>query len=260
MSHVYSFAFVNLYIWKVLRFFRTGKTAHYYWVMATLGVITLIRPVNVLVLFSIPFLSGDFSTLKRGVKKLYKSPAVLMVGVFLFFIMVSIQLIIYKIETGNFIVYSYGEEGLNLLKPHFIDFLFSYRKGFFVYTPMAFLSLFGAGYLLKVNKYILFSWTAFLLIVVYVISSWWMWYYGGSFSSRVMVEYLSFFFIPLALWLSNTKHKKLLKSAMVMLILVNMIQTYQYQGGYIHWSEMNKERYWNNFLRLDKAINHQRDW
>lgn len=260
MSHVYSFAFVNLFVWQALRYFRTGKNAHYYWAMAALGVITLIRPVNVLVLLSIPFLSGDFSTLKRGIKKLFKKPAVLMVGIFLFFIMVSIQLIIYKIETGNFIVYSYGKEGLNLLKPHFINFLFSYRKGFFVYTPMAFLSLFGAGYLLKVNKYIFFSWAGFLLIVIYVISSWWMWYYGGSFSSRVMVEYLTFFFIPLALWLSNTKYKKLLKLAMVILILVNLIQTYQYQGGYIHWSEMNKERYWNNFLRLDKAINHQRDW
>jgi hypothetical protein len=185
---------------------------------------------------------------------------VLILGVSAFLAIVFVQLVIYKIETGNFLVYSYGGEKLDLLNPHLIDFLFSYKRGFFVYTPLAFLALLGSWFWWKSNRFVFFTWAGFLFLVIYVLSSWWMWFYGGSYSSRVMVEYLTFFFIPLALWLSKTKHFKRLRMLIIILILVNMIQIYQYQYGYIHWSEMNKERYWNNFLRIDKVINHQRDW
>ena len=260
MSHVYSFAFVNLFVYQGLLFFRNGKRTHLFLGLFFLGIITLIRPVNLMVVLSAPFLSGDFSVFKEQIVSLFRNPLNLLIGVLIFLIVVFIQLLIYKIETGNFIVYSYGEEGINFLHPHIVDFLVSYKKGFFVYTPIAFFSLFGAGYLWKRSRFEFFSWALFLLLVVYVLSSWWMWFYGGSFSSRVMVEYLTFFFIPLALWLSKTKYLKWLKMFIVVLMIVNLIQIYQYQYGYIHWSDMNKERYWNNFLRIDKVMKHQRDW
>ena len=260
MSHVFSFSFVNLFIYQGLLFFKRGSKKHFFLAMIALGIITLIRPVNVMVVLSMPFLSGNYSVLKKRIVALFSSPMVLILGVSAFLAIVFVQLVIYKIETGNFLVYSYGGEKLDLLNPHLIDFLFSYKKGFFVYTPLAFLALLGSWFWWKSNRFVFFTWAGFLFLVIYVLSSWWMWFYGGSYSSRVMVEYLTFFFIPLALWLSKTKQFKQLRMLIIILILVNMIQIYQYQYGYIHWSEMNKERYWNNFLRIDKVIKHQRDW
>ena len=260
MSHVFSFSFVNLFVFQTLLFFKEGGKKHFLLAMLSLGIVTLIRPVNLMVLLSIPFLSGSYAVFKNRMVMLISSPVAMMSAILAFLAMVSVQLFIYKVETGSFLVYSYGGEKLDLLKPHLIDFLFSYKKGFFVYTPLAFLALFGSAFWWKKNRFAFFTWAGFLLTVVYVLSSWWMWFYGGSFSSRVMVEYLTFFFIPLALWLSNTKYLKQLKMVIIILILVNMMQTYQYQYGYIHWSDMNKERYWNNFLRIDKVIKHQRDW
>jgi hypothetical protein len=40
----------------------------------------------------------------------------------------------------------------------------------------------------------------------------------------------------------------------VLLVIVCQIQTYQYRYNQIHWSEMNKEKYWEVFLRIDKLM------
>ena len=101
----------------------------------------------------------------------------------------------------------------------------------------------------------------FLFLVIYILSSWWMWYYGGSFSQRVMIEYYIYFFIPFSMLLQKITFHKMATFLIIFLIIVCQIQTYQYQRGYIHWSEMNKERYWNNFLRIDKVLkNSEKEW
>jgi hypothetical protein len=85
-----------------------------------------------------------------------------------------------------------------------------------------------------------------------------MWYYGGSFSSRVYVEYLPLFMIVLAVFLNaqSVSMKKILSNSLiVLLILVCQIQTFQYRYYEIHWSDMTKEKYWNVFLRVDRLVN-----
>jgi hypothetical protein len=168
-----------------------------------------------------------------------------------------IQLVIYKIQTDHFLIYSYNEEGFNFLSPHISDFLFSYRKGLFVYTPVFFISFAGAYFLYKENRVRFLFLTGFLVILVYVFSSWWLWYYGGSFSQRVMIDY---FVIPAMLigyFLFNVKSiriKRIYIGILTILLLVNIIQSEQYRIAHIEWSEMNKEKYWKVFLRVDKLI------
>jgi hypothetical protein len=158
-------------------------------------------------------------------------------------------------------VYSYGKESLDLSNPEIWNFLFSYRKGFFIYTPVFALSLWGSVYFFKKSRFQFISWFAVLAIVVFVLSSWWQWYYGGSFGSRVMIEYYVFFAIPLALLLQKSRFRKAIAVIVIVLIFVSQIQTYQYRYGYLHWSEMNKERYWDNFLRIDKVLNDaKKEW
>lgn len=261
MSHVYSFAFVMLFVLSVLQFFSKPGKRSYLAAMFALGMVVLIRPVNGLILFSIPFLAGDADRLKEGFKYYLFNKSVSILGLLLAGGIVFIQLIIYKIQTGDFIVYSYANEGFNFLDVNIFNFLFSYRKGLFVYTPIFFISLFGLFLIYKRKPFAFFSLVLFLFVVVYVLSSWWMWYYGGSFGSRVFIEYYVFLLIPLAFWLENGKFRRFFIPLVLVFILICQIQTYQYQYGYIHWSEMNKERYWDNFLRIDKVINDEKkDW
>jgi len=255
MSHVYSFAFVNLFILSILNYIKARKGKWVFISAFSLGIILLIRPVNIMILLAIPFLYGDWTTLKSVSSNLIKKTFDVITALLIFLAIISIQSIIYKIQTGSFFVYSYGNEGLNLTTPHIIDFLFSYRKGFFIWAPLMFFSLLGLKSLFKNGVYKFVSWFAFILFVVYILSSWWNWYYGGSFGSRVMIDYLAFFAIPLALLLQKSSLRKLVVITIVVLSIFTQIQTFQYIKGYIHWSEMNSEWYWDNFLRIDKVLN-----
>ncbi len=261
MSHAYSFAFVNLFVFGCLRFFRNPSIRYLFIGSVVLGMIFLIRPVNVLIVASLPFLAGNPGKLRKGIDFLKNHLPAFLIAFLIFSALAAIQFLIYKIQTGSFWVYSYGKEGFDLTRPHMIGFLFSYRKGYFVYTPLAFLSLFGFWFLFKENRYRFYSLLFFMLLVVYVLSSWWMWFYGGSFSQRVMIEYWIFPAILLALLISRNTYRKWLTALVFILIIVCQIQTIQYRNGYIHWSEMNKKRYWNNFLRIDKVIRREeKEW
>ena len=255
LSHVFSFAFVSAFVYFSKRFFDSPHTKYLPILAFLLGMIVLIRPINLMILLSWPFLAGSLKTLLAGLKFALSRYKNLLFSAVIFGAIVSIQLIVYKISTGHFIIYSYQDEGFNFLNPHFSDILFSYKKGLFLYTPMYLLAMFGLIPLFKKNKFAALTWLAFFILITYVFSSWWMWYYGGSFSSRVYVEYIPVFMILFAILLAETKVKwgrAALLSLSFLLLTVCQIQTYQYRYYEIHWDEMNKEKYWDVFLMRNR--------
>lgn len=256
MSHVFSFAFIAAFIFYLRQLGTNNKASTIIILGLILGVITLIRPVNLLIVTIIPFVIGKKDTL--WFKQLFSTQKwSFVIGMLVYFLSISIQLIIYKIATGSFFVYSYQEEGFNFSSPHFSDILFSYKKGLFLYTPIYLIGLLGIFSFWKTSKYLFVSGSAFFIFITYIFSSWWMWYYGGSFSSRVYVEYLPFFMILMGLSLTKIPKGLFRKSYLTLLlflVVVCQIQTYQYRRMQIHWVEMNKVKYWDTFLRVDKLL------
>ncbi|MFZ4547067.1 MAG: hypothetical protein ACOYN4_06520, partial [Bacteroidales bacterium] len=147
MSHVYSLAAIVWFSFAVREYFLSFKSKYLLYCAFLLGIIALIRPVNLLVVLAIPFLAGNPSQLLLGLQSLFKKPWMMLASILSFFLIVSIQFLIYKQSTGNYLVYSYQDEGFNFLNPQISNFLFSYRKGMFVYTPMLFLSISGFVFL-----------------------------------------------------------------------------------------------------------------
>jgi len=257
MSHVFSFAFISIFVYCSRKFFATFKTGWIPVLGLVLGVIFLIRPVNALALFFLPFAAGSAATLRKGLTTALGRPLPLIAGILIFLGTASVQFMIYKISTGKFLIDSYGDEGFNFLHPHIADILLSYKKGLFLYTPLYLLSLTGLYSLWKSSRFSVYAWSGFFILITYVFSSWWNWYYGGSFSSRVYVEFIPVFMILLAIALHDTAgkfRKGILVALVVLLTILCQIQTYQYRYYQIHWSEMTKEKYWEVFLRIDKLI------
>lgn len=257
MSHIYSFTFITLFFYYAKQYFITYSSKTFLILGILVGMIVLIRPINGLVFFALPFVAGKLSTFKIAFSKLFSQKKPLLLGLLFFLGIVSIQLLIYKISTGNFFVYSYQEEGFNFLSPHFIDILFSYKKGLFLYTPVYLVALSGGYFLWKSNRFEFYTWFGFFCLITYVFSSWWMWYYGGSFSSRVYVDILSLFMVLLGIsfqQIMSKLFKRLFLGVIILLILACQIQTYQYRYYQIHWVDMTQEKYWDVFLRIDKLI------
>jgi len=257
LSHIYSFAFISMFFFCSRKYFYSPKKKYVFYLSVLLAMIILIRPINILIVFILPFAAGTFSTFKKGLSYLLEQKLYVLLCLLLCIAIVSIQFIVYKISTGSFFVYSYGDEGFNFLDPHFIDILFSYRKGLFLYTPLLFLSLLGCYFLFQSSTYKFVAWLGFFILITYIFSSWWMWYYGGSFSSRVYVEYIPLFMILLALSIDRIRPRSLKRfyiSLLVLLIFVCQFQTFQYRHLDIHWSDMTKEKYWSVFLSVDKYL------
>lgn len=255
LSHVYSFAFISMFVWYSRRYFQSFLGRDFFILAALLGLIVLIRPVNGLVIFIWPMLAGSLSELKNGFRSAVANYSWVLAGAAVFLILISIQLVIYKVSTGQFYVDSYGEEGFNFGSPRMFDILFSYKKGLFLYTPMYLLSFTGCYYLWRSSRFAFWSWVGFFLLITYVFSSWWNWYYGGSFSSRVFVEFIPAFMILLAISLKHISRlawRSLYVFLIFLLVAVCQIQTYQYRYYEIHWSDMTKEKYWDVFLRVDR--------
>ncbi len=261
MSHVYSFSMISVFVYQVSKYFQEFNTKHIIYGAFFLGLIILIRPINAIVILSIPFLSQNTNNLIEGSKKYFLRWKNFVLSGVIVMLILSIQLIIYKLQTGSFFVYSYGDEGFNFGSPQIINFLFSYKKGLFLYTPICLISLLGFAFILR-NKFKFITLLSFLFLVVYILSSWWMWYYGGSFSSRVMVDFLPFFAILLGLLLqgiSKTYLRRICFTVCFLLIMLNQIQTLQYRYYIIHWSNMNKESYWNTFLDIDPVLDRRKE-
>jgi hypothetical protein len=205
-----------------------------------------------LILAAVPFIAGDLNNLKKVFIVASSQWRYLMIALLIFIVPLLLQAGIYKIQTGSFWIYSYGDERFDFSNPHMLEILFSYRKGLFVYTPLWFVSLAGLFFIWKKSILSAASWVIFFLILTYVLSSWHQWFYGGSFGARAFIEYYVLFSILLGVFLENVTSKltrSILISIITILIVYSVIQTYQYYIGILHWSDMDRERYWEVFLK-----------
>jgi len=254
MSHIYSFAFVSAFLLAASRWFDEAKPTHLIASALALGMITLIRPVNILIVLAFPFLAGSWSNFIGHFSILLRQWKTTLLSTVLFAAVVSIQPLLYYLATGSFWIYSYGSEGFNFLNPHILDFLISYKKGFFLYAPLALIALIAGMVWWKRSRFERFALISFLAFIVYVLASWWNWWYGGSFGSRVMIEFMPFFMLLLALALKEmgSMAKRITFVLIFASVAMCQIQSFQYRYFIIHWENTDKDAYWDVFLQLDK--------
>lgn len=216
------------------------------------GWIVLIRPVNLLFVLPVFML---FKPKEMPWKQYFLS--YLKHRSYLFYMLLSVflvwlpQLLFWKEQTGHFLYYSYTDEGFFWLKPHVWDGLFSFRKGWFIYTPMMLFACFGFFSLHKTQRQFFWSLLLFLPVFLYITFSWWCWWYGGSFSARTLIDILPFMALPLAAllaWIIERKWRWILFVFPLFFIRLNLFQSWQYSVGFLHYDSMTYEGYKRSFF------------
>jgi hypothetical protein len=250
LSHPYSAGIIAMLIYFVLVFKSKPSTRLALLIGFLLGFVTLIRPVNVLVILFLPIFFVSFKAFVTFCKKHIFKARVLLASLLAFFAVVSLQLIMYKAQIDQWYIYAYSHEKFFFLQPHIFDFLFSIRKGFFVYAPLFIFSIFGLWTWYKVNKFQPLWWLGAFLFITYIFSSWHMWWYGGTWGTRVFIEYLLFFSIPLAIFLNKLKGRwlKVVVTIACLFIFNTILQQYQYRKGILHYEQMTWQNYKDIFL------------
>jgi hypothetical protein len=161
------------------------------------------------------------------------------------------QLLYWKSLTGNYFFYSYvnSGEGFDFLTPYTIKFLFGFRKGWFVYTPLMLFTVAGFYYMNKKNPALFFAILIFCIVDIYVVSSWTCWWYaGGSFSSRSMVPAYTILALPLGYFIEalrsfRTSLKYAMTGALLFIMVLNLFQTWQFEKGILSKDRMTKKYY-----------------
>lgn len=254
MSHAYSFALVALFARNARRFVRSPNDGSLLAMGLWTGLIVLVRPVNALALLGLPFLAGTMADLHRTLHHAWTRRWTALGAVLIALLIVGVQPLLYRMGTGHWWVDSYAGEHFRWNDPHPIDILFSYRKGLFLYTPVYLLALSGLVPLWRRSRMAAIAWGGYFCTLVLVLSSWWSWWYGGGFSGRPFVEQLPFFAVPLALGLAELGRpwRALLHIACALALVLCQVQTYQVRYYRIHYEDMDRERYWDEFLRIDR--------
>ena len=249
MPHAFLFCLVSLFLFLTLRFheYPTWKNTVYLALVG--GLIVLIRP-NHLLIWAIPVLydldKGKWGWWKKQLPKVALWPLIVLV-------VVSPQLFYWKTFTGDWIFWSYGNEGFFFDDPALASMWFSFRKGWLIYTPVMVLGLVGLfSFGSLTGKWRVAAWV-FFVASTYVLSSWWCWWYGGSYSQRVMID----LYPVLAIGMASLRHaiypikwlNRVLVGFIVVCTMLNVLQTWQYVNTFLHYDSMTAAAYKASFGR-----------
>jgi hypothetical protein len=259
MAHVYSMALISVSLYLYDRWLTYDKNKDLLFLGFLMGLICLIRPTNVIVvLFLLLYKIGNFNDLKVRFRRIGDRIKYFLIAILIAFLVILPQLLSWKYNAGSWVYSAYTEGGEHFFfnDPKIIQGLFSYRKGWLVYTPIMAFSMLGL--LVPYKKLINIRAALILAFAVqfYVIFSWWCWYYGGSFGLRAMIDFYPIAIISFACFISFAFRKHIILKGVVIilmmaLIYINMFQNYQYKNRRIHFSGMTKEAYWSIFLKHD---------
>ena len=163
----------------------------------------------------------------------------------------SLQLFFWHATSGQWILYSYGNERFDFLHPHIVDGLFSYRKGGLLHTPLVGVMLLGLPGARRVVPAVVAPVLLFLPVLVYVTFSWGQWAYGGGFSARPLVSVYPLLALPLAAVLRGRQTAAwaaTLHTLVALCIVLNLWQPWQYAAGILLADDNTAELYWRNFF------------
>jgi hypothetical protein len=159
------------------------------------------------------------------------------------------QFFYWRNEANAWIFDSYRNPGVGLDwdHPHILNFLFSFRKGWFIYTPIMVFAIVGFYSLYKANRKMFWPVFVYFIISFYIMASWTEWWYGGGFGQRPVVTYYAILALPLGYFLTALFKKRFLKwfigAALVCLIALNLFQTWQFCHYIIHEDRMSFKYY-----------------
>lgn len=257
MSHVFTFSMVSIFLFYSIKWNHDDfKVKSLILLSIVAGFITLIRPLDgIICLFPLLYNKTGVS-FQQKMKAVYSKPSTLFLAFCCFLLPCIPQLVYWKIQCGSYLFYSYGQEHFFLDKPHVFEGLFGFRKGFFIYTPVMLLLVPGLIIVYNKNKNLFLTFLLITAIFIYLTFSWWCWWYGGSFSARTLIDFYALFAIIIGYFIDiiiRNKFTFILCLAFILAsIVLNIIQSFQYDKGFLHYDSMTFKAYKEAFLNLDE--------
>lgn len=250
MTHSYVFSLFSGIILFTINWVKTKEGKYLLLLGLLLGMIVLIRPTSIIIgLFPLLYGMSSLIDFKERLILVISNKTYFTLAIVCFISPIFIQLLYWKIYGGSWVIWSYGEEQFYFNAPKIFDFLFSYRKGWFLYTPFALICLLSIPILRKYVKQLNLIIPLIFIGAVYVLSSWWCWWFGGGLGARSMVDFYPLLAFLLAALINYAidLNSILIKISVGLLIFISVgyaqLVQQKFPGG-LHWDSMTKESYW----------------
>ncbi len=258
MAHATVFGFAAMFLFFLVKWHHSPSIRNSLFCGLSLGLLILIRP-TLIIYALVPLLFKISSVQSFKIQWLFFKThfrlVLLIIGIcFLLFLP---QLLYWKLVSGHYFFNSYIGEKFYFKNPHFLLGLFSFRKGWLLYTPLMGLALLGFIPLYKHYKHLFAAVFVVSLLFIYIVFSWWCWWYGGSFGQRALIDLYPLLAFPLAALIEycgkqKGKYHFILSGFLLFFLILNLFQSYQAMRNVIHYDSMTSKAYWHGFFKLEE--------
>lgn len=262
MTHNWLFTLYSLLIFSTIRFYQRPTFATAAAIGLLVGWATLTRPTEIISALipllwgvsNLAALRGRFGFFKTHFPKI--ALAVSVAGSTMF-----LQAAYWHYATGEWIVYSYEDQGFTWLPPHIEDVLWSAKAGWLVYSPMMIFAVVGLFMLRKRVPDVFPAVAIYCLIALYITAAWDIWWYGGSLGQRAMVQAYPLWAFALGAfwhWVARRNWRRYLFAALACVcVYLNLWWSHQAHYGGLFLSEQMTRRY---MLKILGRFDVERDW
>ncbi|MBO2012746.1 hypothetical protein [Hymenobacter negativus] len=258
MTHNWLFTWYAGLLLLTPAFYRQPTMGRALAIGAVLGMMVLTRPTEILAIL-IPLLWGlrpAGSAVRERLAFWQQRVGLLLAALLAGTLIVSIQPLYWHYVSGDWVVYSYQEQGFSWLRPHLWDGIFSFKSGWLLYSPLLVVALAGFGALRRQQPAAFWPMLVFIVLFTYVAFAWDEWLYGGSLGQRAMVQTYAVLAWPWAAahrWLLTRRPWLWAYVGFAVLgSYYNLWLTYQaHLGGLLVAGQMNRAYWWRILGRYD---------
>jgi hypothetical protein len=251
------FMLSSIVIWFTIKWHENQKRKYLLLIGISITLMGLTKPTEVLILL-LPLLWNvtSFQGLKDKIQLLFVHKKALFITVATCFLIALPQISYWYTMTGHIIYDTYKNPGVGLdfLSPHIFETLFSYRKGWLLYTPIMVFSLLGFIFLKKNNPMQFLAISIYCLFSFFIIASWSEYWYGAAFSIRPLITIYPLLAICFGYFMLEISQKTrltqiLFGSIITFCIFLNQFQWWQLKHSILDTYRTTKEYYWATFLQ-----------
>ena len=252
MNHTWLFTLLCVLILSTMRFYKTADWTSVVGIGGSLGLAVLTRPTEI-VWVLIPLLWG-MTSVKARLAYMLSHWKKIAVAVIISGTIIFVQLAYWKYAAGEWIVYSYGDQGFNWLHPKIWRGLMGVNIGWWIYTPLMLLAMLGWYGVYKKHNTIF--WPAFLttMLAIYITLSWAHFEGGGGLGQRNLIQIYPLMAFPLAALIGWFYQTRVGRWSIIVIIAFNIYYTgwwinQAHKGGFFQAGQMTTPYFYNVVLR-----------
>ena len=251
------FTLVTIVLWNTIQWHRFHHLKNLLSIGIGITLMSLVKPSEIFILLIPLFWMVDSKATWIAKRQLIWQYRLQFVFVLFACVIIALpQMMYWYVKTGKLFYDSYKNPGvgLDILNPHIFEVLFSYRKGWLLYTPIMIFALIGFYFLYKKNRKLFLPLIIYFLSSFYIIASWTEWWYGAGFSNRPVITMYPILAIALGYFLVELQTKNYFLKIVVgvtclWFLVLNQFQWWQFKNYILDATRVTKEYYWATFLK-----------